>query len=105
MQIQKIPFENTHSFSPFFLDYIQQKESLKPFYHRFPLVDRFKDQIAEKSKTFPKENRQVLARVLAGQYKNHEIHDAVKNNLTVLSLQKKEKKLEDVFHELTLKKS
>ncbi|OFX19948.1 MAG: gliding motility-associated ABC transporter ATP-binding subunit GldA [Bacteroidetes bacterium GWA2_31_9] len=28
---------------------------------------------------------------------------AVKNNLTVLAMQKKEKKLEDVFHELTLK--
>lgn len=88
MQIQKIPFEDTHSFTPFFLDYIQQKESLKSFFNRFPLVENCKAQIAEKLKAYPEKNRKALTDALVRQYKNYDVHDAVKNNLQVLSSEK-----------------
>ncbi len=81
MQIQKIPFEATQSFTPFFLDYIQQKESLKPFYYRFPTVGNFKQQIEAKAKSFSANTRKTLTATLRNQYKNYELPDAVKHNL------------------------
>lgn len=85
MQIQKIPFEATHAFTPFFLDYIHQKESLRPFYSRFPVIENFNDQIAEKSSSFPAHHRKVLVGSLFKQYENFDIPDAVKTNLEKLS--------------------
>jgi bacillithiol synthase len=87
MQIQKIPFASTLSFSPFFLDYIQQKEPLKSFYHRFPLIAKFNDQLKEKTETFSTENRKILVAALQAQYKNYDLHYAVKQNLQNLSSQ------------------
>src|SRR5690606_4293984 len=84
MQIQQIPFEATHAFTPFFLDYIHQKESLKPFYNRFPTVENFKDQLAEKSGSFPAQHRDVLVASLLKQYENIDTTDAVKANLEKL---------------------
>ena len=87
MQIQKIPFEATHAFTPFFLDYIHQKESLKPFYGRFPVIENFKDQLTEKSGSFPMQHRDVLVASLLNQYKNFDTPDAVKANLEKLKHQ------------------
>lgn len=87
MQIQKIPFEATHAFTPFFLDYIHQKESLKPFYGWFPVIENFKDQLTEKSGSFPTQHRDVLIASLLNQYKNFDTSDAVKANLEKLKHQ------------------
>lgn len=84
MQIQKISFEATHAFTPFFLDYIHQKESLKPFYGRFPVIENFKGQLTEKSGSFPTQHRDVLVASLLNQYKNFDTPDAVKANLEKL---------------------
>ena len=85
MQLKKLPLGDTKSFSPFFLDYIQQKESLKPFYHRFPQLENFKDQIADKSRSFPQSTRDVLVSVLEKQYKSITGSDAVKKNIKSLA--------------------
>jgi bacillithiol synthase len=85
MQLKKLPLADTKSFSPFFLDYIQQKDSLKPFYHRFPELKNFKEQIADKSKSFTQSNRDVLVSVLEKQYKPLSPTDAVKRNIASLS--------------------
>jgi bacillithiol synthase len=85
MQLTKLPLADTKSFSPFFLDYIQQKDSLKPFYHRFPELTNFKEQIADKTKSFPQANRDVLVSVLEKQYKSLTLADAVKKNIKSLS--------------------
>lgn len=84
MQVEKIPFAETNSFTSFFLDYIGKNEQLKKFYGRFPEVSSFKDQLKEKSQAFPKQNREVLVNTLQDQYKNYTITDAVKNNLEAL---------------------
>ncbi|GHM99247.1 putative cysteine ligase BshC [Cytophagales bacterium WSM2-2] len=83
MQIHKIALPDTHSFNSFFLDYISQKDTLKNFYHRFPVVANFKDQISEKS-SFTQENRNVLFNSLAKQYDGIKISDAVASNLKSL---------------------
>ncbi len=85
MQHKKIPFADTKAFSPFFLDYIQQKETLKPYYHRFPNLQNFKDQIHEKSTSFPSENRQILVSTLEKQYQHLTIPEPVAKNISDLS--------------------
>ncbi len=83
MKTGKIDFQDTHAFNSFFLDYIQQKESLKKFYSRFPSLANFKDQINEKS-AFATEKRQRLADELIKQYGDLRISEKVKTNLTAL---------------------
>jgi bacillithiol synthase len=80
MNTGKIDFPDTYAFSSFFLDYMQKKESLQSFYNRFPIVENFKDQIAEKS-NFPQPVRDLLADRLTKQYGDLKITEAVKNNI------------------------
>lgn len=84
MRLQKLAFSDTRSFSSFFLDYIQQKESLKPFYSRAPLIKNFQAQIEEKSKSYTTSNRKVLSEVIQQQYAKLDTTDSVKNNLSAL---------------------
>jgi len=85
MQLHKIALTDTRSFSPFFLDYISQKESLKNFYHRFPESQNFKDQIAEKSISFPQANRDILFKTLNRQYEGIKISEQVAGNIKSLA--------------------
>src|SRR3990170_6694769 len=85
MQHKKIPLADTKAFSLFFLDYIQQKESLKPFYNRFPLLENFKDQIREKASSFPYTHREVLVSTLQKQYQHLTIPDLAANNISALA--------------------
>lgn len=88
MQVQKIAFPETNSFTSFFLDYISKSDQLKKFYGRFPDIANFRDQIKEKSTSFPKQNRQVLVDSLQSQYKNLTITEAVKMNIASLNQEK-----------------
>jgi bacillithiol biosynthesis cysteine-adding enzyme BshC len=85
MQLKKVPLAKTHAFTPFFLDYIDQKNSLKPFFGRYPTVENFKAQIEEKAKAFPQESRNVLVKVLQSQYAHLKISDAVSENIQKLA--------------------
>src|SRR5258706_11943410 len=85
MHLHKIALADTRSFSPFFLDYISQKDSLKKFYHRFPAIENFKDQLAEKATSFPQANREVLAKTLNQQYEGIKISEQVASNLKSLT--------------------
>ncbi len=69
MDIDCIPFKKTGYFSQLICDYIDEKESLKSFYHRFPKLDNFKQQIEEKSGHFPISHREVLYDALQKQYR------------------------------------
>lgn len=62
-----IPFRQTGFFSGLICDYLDQHENVKPFYHRFPDLENFEGQMAEK-KSFPSSNRKVLADALEKQY-------------------------------------
>jgi bacillithiol biosynthesis cysteine-adding enzyme BshC len=84
MQLKKVSFADTNSFSSFFLDYIQQKDQLKPFYHRYPTRENFRDQIAEKQQSFPDTAREALVATLTQQYKSLSVTEAVRKNITAL---------------------
>jgi bacillithiol synthase len=81
MQLEKIPLSETHAFNSFFLDYIEQKQTLKPFYNRYPDINNFADQIKEKESAFPSSTRELLVSVLENQYSGIKISPAVKSNI------------------------
>ena len=85
MQHKKIPLADTKAFSSFFLDYIQQKETLKPFYNRFPLPANFKEQITEKSTAFPALHRERLVSSLQKQYASLTVSDSVSRNISAFA--------------------
>lgn len=84
MQHKKIPLADTKVFSQFFLDYLQQKETLRPFYNRFPLAANFKDQITDKIKSFPPEHRQALVSTLQKQYQHLQVNEVAAGNISAL---------------------
>lgn len=69
MQIDKIPLNQTGSFSKIFLDYLDEKPELKNFYENFPRIENFQKQIDLKS-GFSPEIRNDLATTLSLQYNN-----------------------------------
>lgn len=85
MQLKKFPLPDTRAFNSFFLDYIEGKETLKPFYNRFPRIENFKEQIRDKQQVFPAETRKTLVEVLKKQYSEIKISDSVKTSIELLS--------------------
>lgn len=84
MQLKKLPLADTNSFSHFFLDYIQQKESLKAFYQFSPELSNFKHQIEQKERSYPTANRTILVNGLTRQYKDLEKTTKVSENISIL---------------------
>jgi bacillithiol synthase len=85
MQLEKIALSDTNAFSPFFLDYLEQKKELQNFYQRFPILDNFKGQLSDKGSAFPQANRIILNKSLTKQYGDLPTAEAVKKNLTSLT--------------------
>jgi len=79
-----LSYKETNYFTPLIIDYLDQKESLKPFYNRFPLLDNFEAQIQEKQSFFTSAKRKVLVEVLQEQYKDLQISEAVKEHISLL---------------------
>lgn len=101
MRLQKIPFRGTHAFTEFFLNYIERSPSLKSFYSRFPHLENFKEQVDEKSRSFPQTTRKVLVAVLQRQYSTlSSLPDAVKENIQ--SLQEKNSFTVTTGHQLSI---
>lgn len=84
IQHTKIPFRETKIFSSFFIDYIEQKDSLKKFYNRFPSLAAFEGQIQDKETSFKSESRIVLHNVLRDQYKDLTLSPSVDKNIDSL---------------------
>ena len=82
MRTETIPLDETHCFSQFFIDYINKKEALTPFYNSFPSVANFKEVIEHRN--FKDRNRSVLVNALNEQYAETEISSAVANNIASL---------------------
>ncbi len=66
MDCQYLPLSATGQFSTLFLDYIAQKDELRPFYGQFPTLSAFAEQLSRKQ--FDVVKRTVLADALARQY-------------------------------------
>ena len=61
-------YAHSSFFSPLIQDYLQEKEQIKPLYHRFPKLENFKAQLEEKAANYPAEFREILANTLKAQY-------------------------------------
>ena len=83
MNLTSLDFRSTHAFTPFFLDYIEQKPSLQKFYNRFPTVQNFQGQLQDKA-SFTKANREILVAALTAQYGSLKTTDVVQANLSAL---------------------
>jgi bacillithiol biosynthesis cysteine-adding enzyme BshC len=79
-----ISYQKSGYFSKLIVDYLDEKSELKPFYNRFPNLENFKDQIAEKQQNFPVENRKLLVAELENQYLNFNISQKTLDNLQLL---------------------
>jgi bacillithiol biosynthesis cysteine-adding enzyme BshC len=84
MQLDKIALRDTHAFSDFFLDFVEQKKELREFYHRFASVQNLQEQITEKGKSFSTAQRQTLNESLTKQYEGLVISEQVQANLAAL---------------------
>ncbi len=78
-----IPYQQTGFFSKLMLDYLEEKEELKPFYNQYCDIDSFK-RIIEKRKQFDID-RSVLASCLAQQYAKVEASELTMNNIQNLN--------------------
>ena len=94
MATDQIPYSETNYFSKLILDYLAEKEELQRFYNRFPKLENFSDQIAEKKKNYDQEIRKDLLEVLKDQYSALNTSESVANNLELL-------KSEDTFTVIT----
>lgn len=81
-----VELHKTGQFSQFFLDYIEGKKELKPFYAHSPKLESFEQAIGQR--TFPEGHRKVLVDALQGQYANLEVDGAVLSNIESLASDK-----------------
>ncbi|WP_258102800.1 bacillithiol biosynthesis cysteine-adding enzyme BshC [Marinoscillum sp. MHG1-6] len=79
MKAEKVTFEEAGCFSPLFLDYINKKAELKPFYNTFPDPKKFEKLIADRQ--FPEDKRGTLVEVLLDEYGPLRKTDAVDFNI------------------------
>ena len=80
-----ISFQSSGYFTPLIVDYLNQKDTLKPLYHRFPTIDNFKEQMDEKRGNYSPEFRTVLVEALEKQYKNINTSAYTRQNIRLLS--------------------
>lgn len=85
MKINNIPFQQTGFFSKTMLDYLEQKEAIRPFYNNFPDIDGFKNQLGEKENSFSKEHRRVLVDALQQQYASIDVSEETQQNIQNLA--------------------
>jgi bacillithiol synthase len=79
---QYIPHSSTNAFSKLVLDYLNEADSLKPFYTAYPNIDNIQQQVA--SRSFGEPQRAVLNKVLQAQYTHYIIKPAVQQNISLL---------------------
>jgi bacillithiol biosynthesis cysteine-adding enzyme BshC len=79
-----ISFQDSGYFTPIIIDYLNQKENLKPLYHRFPTLENFKLQLQEKQENYSEQNRKVLVGELLNQYTSVEASSATLQNIKLL---------------------
>lgn len=80
-----ISFQSSGYFTPLIVDYLNQKDTLKPLYHRFPTIDNFKEQMDEKRSNYSPQFRTVLVEALEKQYKNINTSAYTRQNIRLLS--------------------
>lgn len=84
MKVTHIPFQKTGFFSKTMVDYLDQHPSILPYYHRFPELNSFSEQIKEKEQSFSNESRAVLTEALKRQYGATTMSELTEENIEAL---------------------
>ncbi|NNF18328.1 MAG: bacillithiol biosynthesis cysteine-adding enzyme BshC, partial [Flavobacteriaceae bacterium] len=84
MDIDCIPFSKTGYFSQLIIDYLDQKDHLKPFYNSYPELASFGSQLQRKSDFFTEEARLTLVRTLQQQYEATPLSPASSRHISML---------------------
>lgn len=79
-----ITYQNSGYFTPLIVDYLNQADTLKPLYNRFPTLENFKAQLEEKQKNYDHTFRSKLADELELQYKGVNASSKTKQNIASL---------------------
>ncbi|HBK83698.1 MAG TPA: bacillithiol biosynthesis cysteine-adding enzyme BshC, partial [Flavobacterium sp.] len=84
-----ISYQKSGYFSKLIIDYLNEKETLKKLYNRFPKLENFEAQIEEKKINFNENNiatkkRNVLVKTLEKQYQNIAISKKTLHNINLL---------------------
>jgi bacillithiol biosynthesis cysteine-adding enzyme BshC len=82
MNLHQIEFEETGRFSPTFLDYIHNRDELRPYFNLAPDIKSFKEIIAQRN--FQDENRPTLVQALEKQYEGIQTPNEVSTNIQSL---------------------
>jgi bacillithiol biosynthesis cysteine-adding enzyme BshC len=81
-----VELDQTGQFSQFFLDYLNEKDQLKPFYTHSPKIESFREAIA--AKNFSSAQRNALVTSLRNQYQGLEIGEITEVNISSLATEK-----------------
>lgn len=81
-----ISYQKSGYFSKLIVDYLEQKPELKALYNRFPTLENFRLQLAEKELEYNNnDNRNTLVHSLEQQYQGFVVSEVTQNNLKLLS--------------------
>ena len=80
-----IPYAETGYFSALICDYLQRKETLEAFYHRYPSLENASEQFKEKTKKYSSTTREQLVASLQKQYVGLPTSEATKKNISALA--------------------
>ena len=79
-----LSFTETSFLSLLLKDYVTQKKELQPFYNRYPEIESFQAQIAEKSNSYSRSSRAILVDEVRRQYTGLQKTEAVEEQLQKL---------------------
>jgi bacillithiol biosynthesis cysteine-adding enzyme BshC len=79
-----ISYQDSGYFIPLMNDYLDQKKQLQLFYNRFPSLENFAGQIAEKQENYDNSHRKILFSVLQKQYRSLSISEVTSENIALL---------------------
>ncbi len=81
-----ISYQKSGYFTPLMNDYLDQNPKLQSLYNRFPKLENFESQIAEKQSNFNHNNRASLVSVLQKQYAGTDISPLTHQNIEALKV-------------------
>ncbi|RVT77408.1 bacillithiol biosynthesis cysteine-adding enzyme BshC [Flavobacterium sufflavum] len=81
-----ISYQKSGYFSPLMNDYLDQNPKLQSLYNRFPTLENFEAQIAEKQTNFNNSHRTSLVSALQKQYAGIEISHLTQQNIESLKV-------------------
>jgi bacillithiol biosynthesis cysteine-adding enzyme BshC len=79
-----ISYQSSGYFTPLLVDYLNQKDALKPLYNRFPTLPNFKAQLEEKHRRYNHTYRSILAETLEKQYAGINASALTKQNIAAI---------------------